>query len=234
MMHFTAFTAFFLILTISLALIVPRAQPSNYSNSLEPYDVYHERYIQYNCSSKHGLKFFNRCCHPLPANETAAADLPQCPPFDDEEEDCDLAEPDGTAPATAPATAPVTASVTASVTGNEPQATDFPTTDNRNGSITFYFQNDTLGACGQKYTDQDIIGAMDSIRFGNLNNHSPLCNKTVNITDLDNDKSVVVKIVDDCPSCNNFNSIDLSYAAFSELADPNVGILNNVIWSFVD
>lgn len=36
-----------------------------------------------------------------------------------------------------------------------------------------------------------------------------------------------MKIVDDCPSCNNFNSIDLSKAAFSELADPNVGILNN-------
>jgi expansin (peptidoglycan-binding protein) len=45
-------------------------------------------------------------------------------------------------------------------------------------------------------------------------------------------KSVTVTIVDDCPTCDNSNSIDLSQAAFQALADLSVGQLE-IKWQFV-
>jgi rare lipoprotein A (peptidoglycan hydrolase) len=40
----------------------------------------------------------------------------------------------------------------------------------------------------------------------------------VEIINTNNGQSVVVTIADDCPTCNNGNSIDLSTGAFKQLA----------------
>lgn len=64
----------------------------------------------------------------------------------------------------------------------------------------------------------------DQTLFGTLGPASPLCNKQVEITNLDNGNTVIVTIVDDCPTCNNEYSIDLSVGAFQALeSDLSVG-----------
>jgi len=156
-----------------------------------------------------------------------------------DDEDCDDDGPETTAPATASKKAHATTSVTAnkghataSATANKGPPTALPTTNVRGGHITFFYQKGNPGACGTVHSDQDMIAAMDEIRFGKKANASPLCGQQVNITNLDNGKHVLVKIVDDCPTCINNASIDLSVAAFNQLSNPSVGRLDNVVWSF--
>ena len=67
-------------------------------------------------------------------------------------------------------------------------------------------------ACGQVHQDTDLIAAMDQTRYESSN----LCGKQVKIVSGSN--SVVVTVADECPSCENSNSIDLSKAAFEALA----------------
>lgn len=66
---------------------------------------------------------------------------------------------------------------------------------------------------------------MDQSRYGNSGNASPLCGQQVQITNQINGNTVVVTIADDCPTCQNSNSIDLSVAAFQALDDLSVGDL---------
>ena len=82
------------------------------------------------------------------------------------------------------------------------------------------------------HQDSDFIAAIDQDRYGNSGNASPLCGKQVKITNDNNGKTVTVTIADDCPTCNNGNSIDLSTAAFNAIADPAEGIVP-ISWSFV-
>jgi hypothetical protein len=50
-----------------------------------------------------------------------------------------------------------------------------------------------------------------------------LCGRQVEIVNLANGKSVKVTVADACPTCDNEQSIDLSVAAFEQLADLGVG-----------
>jgi expansin (peptidoglycan-binding protein) len=72
----------------------------------------------------------------------------------------------------------------------------------------------------------------DQARYGDSGGRSPLCGQQVQITNEDNGKSVTVTIADDCPTCANANSIDLSVAAFDALANPVQGVIN-IRWHFV-
>lgn len=63
----------------------------------------------------------------------------------------------------------------------------------------------------------------DQARYGDSSNASPLCGKKVIITNTQNGKSVTVTVADDCPTCKNSNSIDLSVAAFQKIADESAG-----------
>lgn len=65
----------------------------------------------------------------------------------------------------------------------------------------------------------------DSQRYGNSGNASPLCGKKVHITNQQNGKSVTVTVADDCPTCLNSDSIDLSQGAFDSIADEATGIV---------
>jgi expansin (peptidoglycan-binding protein) len=97
---------------------------------------------------------------------------------------------------------------------------------------TFFYQNGVAGACGQVHSDSDFICAMDILRYGDAGNASPLCGKQVQITNTQNRKQVTVTVADACPTCDNDNSIDLSVAAFQQIADESQGEVP-IAWSFV-
>ncbi|TFK76380.1 barwin-like endoglucanase [Pluteus cervinus] len=82
------------------------------------------------------------------------------------------------------------------------------------------------------HSDNDLVAAMDQDRFGTGSVNSPLCGKQVEITNTDNGKTVIVTIEDDCPTCDNSNSIDLSIAAFNTIADPEAGIVP-IKWKYL-
>jgi len=97
--------------------------------------------------------------------------------------------------------------------------------ENKGGQATFFTQNDTPGACGVIHQDSDLICALDSAIF-NLD----LCGKSVFIQS--GDQSVTVTVADECPSCKNRNSIDLSKGAFDQLGSESTGVLP-IEWKFV-
>jgi expansin (peptidoglycan-binding protein) len=92
-------------------------------------------------------------------------------------------------------------------------------------SATFFYQNGNPGACGTVHSDSDFICAIDQARYGDSGNASPLCGQQVQITNTDNGKTVTVTIADDCPTCDNSNSIDLSVGAFEAIGDLSTGLL---------
>jgi rare lipoprotein A (peptidoglycan hydrolase) len=100
------------------------------------------------------------------------------------------------------------------------------------GVATFFTQGGNAGACGQVHQDSDFIAAMDQARYGNAGGVSPLCGKQVKITNTKNGKTVTVTVADDCPTCENPNSIDLSVAAFDSIAPASDGEVP-IVWSFV-
>ncbi|KAG2041595.1 RlpA-like double-psi beta-barrel-protein domain-containing protein-containing protein [Suillus americanus] len=102
---------------------------------------------------------------------------------------------------------------------------------NYGGFATYFYQNGLAGACGTVHSDSDFICAIDQARYGNSGETSPLCGQQVQITNTDNGNTVVVTIADDCPTCANENSIDLSVAAFEALASLSVGDIP-ITWSF--
>jgi expansin (peptidoglycan-binding protein) len=92
-------------------------------------------------------------------------------------------------------------------------------------SATFFYQGGNAGACGTVHSDNDYICAIDQARYGDSGNASPLCGQQVKITNTDNGNTVTVTIADDCPTCDNSNSIDLSVAAFEALGSLSEGLL---------
>ncbi|KAI0306461.1 RlpA-like double-psi beta-barrel-protein domain-containing protein-containing protein, partial [Multifurca ochricompacta] len=97
---------------------------------------------------------------------------------------------------------------------------------------TFFFQGGVAGACGKVHSDNDFIAAIDEKRYGFSGAVSSLCGKRVKITNTENGKTVIVTIADDCPTCKNANSIDLSVAAFKAIAPLSAGIAP-ISWSFI-
>jgi hypothetical protein len=100
------------------------------------------------------------------------------------------------------------------------------------GVATFFYQGGQAGACGTVHSDSDMIAAIDQARYGDSSVSSPLCGKQVHITNQNNGKSVVVTIADDCPTCNNGDSIDLSVGAFNQIATPAEGEVP-ISWYFL-
>ncbi|TDL14868.1 barwin-like endoglucanase [Rickenella mellea] len=89
------------------------------------------------------------------------------------------------------------------------------------GKATFYNQEGGTGACGNKFTDEDFICAVDAARYS-----ASLCGKQIIVTNTDNEKQVTVTVQDMCPGCPNAASLDLSVAAFNQIGDPDTGVLN--------
>ncbi|KAJ4496498.1 RlpA-like double-psi beta-barrel-protein domain-containing protein-containing protein [Lentinula lateritia] len=92
-----------------------------------------------------------------------------------------------------------------------------------------------LGACGIVNTDTDFIVAMTHIVFDAYPGYdgvdcNPICNRPIVVTFQG--KSVEVTVTDDCGACGN-NEIQLSPAAFEQLADESEGLID-VSWSWAN
>jgi hypothetical protein len=217
-----AYSLFFLAYFAS-AVVLPRCAPhppAGYSSSLEPYDTYHKRYLALDCENKHtDPDFFNACCHPLPANVPLSSRPAECNPSSHSSTKHESAPtPTAHAAVQAPTTTADKSTHTPSSSSSSGDGSP-----NTGGVATFFFQNGVAGACGQVHQDTDLICAMDSARYGNSGNESPLCGRQVKITNTQNQKTVIVKVADDCPTCDNANSIDLSQTAFEHIATLDQG-----------
>jgi rare lipoprotein A (peptidoglycan hydrolase) len=62
-----------------------------------------------------------------------------------------------------------------------------------------------------------------------------ICGKSVSITNTQTGQSITVVVADECPTCENANSIDLSHTAFGALTDSNFaeGVVP-IQWYFID
>lgn len=112
-----------------------------------------------------------------------------------------------------------------------------PTTTSSSGSGQTYSGDATfyevgLGACGVTNTDSDLIAAMNWQQFnefGSMSNGNPICGKQAILHYQD--KSVTVTVEDKCPGCS-YGSIDLSPAAFNQLADESLGRIQ-ITWEWI-
>merc|ERR1711939_949017 len=85
---------------------------------------------------------------------------------------------------------------------------------------------------GDVNDDYSKVVALDTRRFGPTWK-SPDCGRTVKITNTDNGKTVLAKVADACPTCKNYNSLDLSVGAFEAIGHRDTGVLP-IKWHFVD
>ncbi|KAF5392219.1 hypothetical protein D9757_001424 [Collybiopsis confluens] len=92
------------------------------------------------------------------------------------------------------------------------------------GFATYFYQNGVAGACGTVHSDNDLIVAMDSAVY-----NQDICGKSVTITNTANGKSVTAVVADECPTCNNAQSIDLSLATFVTIGEVSTGLLD-ITW----
>ncbi|EGG01149.1 uncharacterized protein MELLADRAFT_79073 [Melampsora larici-populina 98AG31] len=99
------------------------------------------------------------------------------------------------------------------------------------GWATFFTQEGRPGACGQVHKDSDTIVALDFRRYGNLDEISQYCNRTVQITRISTGKTITATVADACPTCKNKNSLDLSEGAFQKLATKDEGMVS-IKWKF--
>jgi hypothetical protein len=95
----------------------------------------------------------------------------------------------------------------------------------------FADQNGNPGACGNYNSDSALIGAIDIAWYGDTGSVSQYCGKSVQITNLNNGKTVEIVVADVCPTCDTSNSFDLSVGAFSAIADLNDGEVP-ITWFF--
>ncbi|KAA1098239.1 hypothetical protein PGT21_031270 [Puccinia graminis f. sp. tritici] len=86
------------------------------------------------------------------------------------------------------------------------------------GTATWFRPN--LGACGEMSSENDYMIAMNSPQY---KSGGP-CHKNVIIRNKSNGKSVVAKVLDECPSCR-WGSLDLSPSAFKALGKLEDGVL---------
>lgn len=98
-----------------------------------------------------------------------------------------------------------------------------------NGIATFY--SVSADNCGTFSTDNDFVCAISQQMYNTLANSesiSEYCGHMINITY--NNKTIKVKVVDSCASCDA-NHLDLSPAAFNSLANPDLGVID-IQWTW--
>ncbi|KAI0054136.1 hypothetical protein FA95DRAFT_1530154 [Auriscalpium vulgare] len=248
--------------TVAGVVIPRRDPPQGWNFAiLEPYQTYHTRYLALDCQDKHSQAFFDQCCHPLLASQNLTDRPAQCIPSVSKSSSAAPASSTHPATSTASshsATSTVVAAPTkpaaTSSAAPAPHTTAKPTTTSKSaapkatttaaaggsgsgqtftgGVATFFFQGGVAGACGTVHKDTDFVAAIDQTRYGNSGDKSALCGRQVAITNKKNGNSVTVTIADDCPTCINENSIDLSESAFKQIATEEEGEVP-IEWHFL-
>ncbi|GAA5879297.1 hypothetical protein JCM16303_003155 [Sporobolomyces ruberrimus] len=99
------------------------------------------------------------------------------------------------------------------------------------GKATFFYQEGGYGACGKKHLDSEKGVALQMARYGTSSNSNPDCGKTVIIKNNANGKTTEAQVWDACPGCANYNSLDLSVAAFDAIGDQATGVLD-ISWQW--
>ncbi|TFK78553.1 hypothetical protein K466DRAFT_668399 [Polyporus arcularius HHB13444] len=104
------------------------------------------------------------------------------------------------------------------------------------GEATFYVPS--VGSCGFTNTDADFIVAVDVATItsfpgaGDDPTANPMCGLQMVVTGPDG-KSVTVTVADTCPSCAP-GSVELTPAAFLQLANLEVGIIPGISWTLIE
>lgn len=100
----------------------------------------------------------------------------------------------------------------------------------QNGDMTYYDLG--LTACGQTYTNADMVAALAFDWFTTPNpNEDPMCGRMVRITDPATSNTVEVEVRDKCQACQH-DDIDVSPTAFQTLQPLEVGRYK-VTWDFI-
>lgn len=68
-----------------------------------------------------------------------------------------------------------------------------------------------------------LTSIAETERYGNLGAKSSNCGRRIKLTNTKNGKSVEVTVADACPTCGNHNDLDLSEAAFKQIATIDEG-----------
>jgi hypothetical protein len=217
---------------------------------LEPYEDYNERYELFDCASKHNTTFWNSCCHPLLKNQTedilpdvCFEDIP-CDSTTTTSSHIHTTTSEIVPTSTVKAHtthAPTTSHVASTTKKHTTTTTKAPTSTSKKsdadpttsvsssgggdwrtgGHATYFYQEGNYGACGQKHDDDFLLVAIDIDYYGNKDEVSSYCGKTVEIVNLANGKSIQAVVTDVCPSCDSKNCLDLSVGAFKAL-DSNL------------
>lgn len=85
------------------------------------------------------------------------------------------------------------------------------------------------GACRRFEADDAIVVAMNADQYGNMNEVSETCGRSVRIWHRGRSTTAVVN--DACPKCN-YGDLDLTPPVFRALGAQNVGVLD-IRWEFV-
>ncbi|KAI0356135.1 hypothetical protein OH77DRAFT_1423728 [Trametes cingulata] len=93
------------------------------------------------------------------------------------------------------------------------------------GDATYYTPDNNFGACGARSQNSDLVVALSADQYAGGSN----CFRHIGVNYQG--KFVDATVVDLCPGCGS-GSIDLSPAAFEELAPLSVGRLHGVTWNF--
>lgn len=110
--------------------------------------------------------------------------------------------------------------------------------NNHHASKTYHGRgtwfSDTTGSCGERFSQNDMIVALNQAQMGALWGSGSKCGQKLRVTAKGYPgKSVVVRIVDTCPHryCSH-GMLDLSRKAFQVFAPMSKGVLE-LEWSFV-
>ncbi|KAF2156157.1 carbohydrate-binding module family 63 protein [Myriangium duriaei CBS 260.36] len=107
---------------------------------------------------------------------------------------------------------------------------DLEARQSQSGRMTFYGGNVQGGACS--FSTYTLPAGIYGTALSGANwNSAANCGGCIQVHGP-NGKTITAMIVDECPECPT-NALDLFQNAFSQLADPSVGVLNNVGWTYV-
>ncbi|KAF9549723.1 hypothetical protein EC957_002787 [Mortierella hygrophila] len=93
--------------------------------------------------------------------------------------------------------------------------------------------SDTTGSCGVRFSQDDMIVALNQEQMGAYSGSRSRCGDKIRVKAKGSSASVIVRVVDTCPSryCSH-GALDLSRAAFKKFAPMSKGVLE-LEWSFV-
>ncbi|KAJ7111572.1 RlpA-like double-psi beta-barrel-protein domain-containing protein-containing protein [Mycena crocata] len=99
----------------------------------------------------------------------------------------------------------------------------------KGGFGTWFTQNGVAGACGKVHKDTDFVVALETKTYAKGIN----CGRKIRITNPSNGKSSDAIVADECPTCDNTESVDMSKKLFESLAALSVGEFP-ITWQFLD